>query len=105
METEQQKVDSVSLVSKYIQKLKPYLSHKVEVFQAGAISNYFAEWQKLTSDFEVLNSVSGLSLDFIEIPSVSGNSFESHFSKHEHVFIQNEISRLVKKGVIKESFH
>ena len=84
------------------QKRKPYLSHKVEVFQAGAISNYLAEWQKLISDFEVLNSVSGLSLDFVGIPSVSGNSFESHFSKHdEHVFIQNEISRLVIKGVIK----
>ena len=81
------------------------LAHKVEAFQAGAISNYFSEWQKLTSDFEVLNSVSGLSLDFVETTTFHGNSFETHFSRHEHVFIQNEISRLFKNVIIKESFH
>ena len=38
--------------------------NKVEYFQAGQISNNFAQWQALTSDSEVLNMVQGLKIEF-----------------------------------------
>ena len=41
-----------------------YLNKKVKYFQAGSISNQLFEWEKLTSDKEVLSTVCGMPLEF-----------------------------------------
>ena len=101
------KVDSTNLsVRQYVENIKPYLTSKVEMFKAGAISNYLPVWEELTSDFEVLATVSGLPIEFDSTPSVSGHlPARNSFSSEEHTFIGKEINSLLRKGVIKESFH
>ena len=39
--------------------LKNYLETKVESFEGGQLAHYFCEWNKITSDTEVLNCVKG----------------------------------------------
>ena len=48
-------------------QIKPYLTKKVKQFQAGCIKNYFSEWASYTMDKMLLESMSGLSLEFFYI--------------------------------------
>lgn len=63
-------------------------------------------WKELTSDHEVLSTVSGLKIEFEEPPEPSNaESMNCSFSADENKFIKSEITRLLKKGVIKQSYH
>ena len=75
-------------------------------FKAGALLNHLTYWKKFTSDFEVLETVSGCPIYFEQQPDLSA-SYNSHkrFSSQEHKFIENELKTLLKKGAIKESSH
>ena len=44
--------------------LIPYLNSKVASFQAGQISKFHSEWEKLTSDSDILEMVSGAQILF-----------------------------------------
>ena len=61
---------------------------------------------QLTSDFEVLSTVSGLPIEFDQTRDVSAYcESDKNFSPEEHLFIEKEIQTLLKNGVIKETFH
>ena len=86
--------------------LRAELSSQVNSFQAGAISSKLQNWQDLTSDTSILQTVAGLPIDFINSPPPQRNLHNGdHFSKMEHAFIQKELIRLEKLGVIKKSVH
>ena len=78
--------------------------NKVEYFQADQISNNFAQWQALTSDFEVLNMVQGLKIEFSMKPVQQPPHWTSHFSPGEKI-IHAEIIKLLAKQIIKVSKH
>ena len=72
--------------------------------KAGCIANQLSEWEKITSDPEILSTVSGLPLDFSEEINYKSSAIPSKFSSKEEMFLSVEIKNLLRKGVIKE-FH
>ena len=68
-------------------------------FRAGQIRFKREEWEKITSDKNVLDMISGVKIDLTEEP-LQGKGHESKFSKEETLQIEKEISELAKKGVI-----
>ena len=44
--------------------LIPYLTEKVASFRADQISNFYGEWEKLSSDPDILGMVSGAQISF-----------------------------------------
>ena len=85
--------------------IKQYFMNKVEYFQAGQISNNFAQWQALTSDSEVLNMVQGLKIELSMKPVQQPPHWTSRFSPGEKITIHAEIIKLLAKRIIKVSKH
>ncbi len=81
-----------------------YFKLKTESFKAGQISLKLTEWQKITSDTEVLCTVAGEKIEFTSLPQQ--NSYKTNkFSEKENGIIAEEIQQLLAKEVIVESKH
>ena len=59
----------------------------------------------MTSDEEILGTVTGLSLDFETVPRCTCTHKSQDFNKIEETFVKLEIENLLKKRVIEESAH
>lgn len=81
-----------------------------EEFEAGQIRHYINEWEKFTSDKNILQTVKGMKIDFEEINNYKKNVRTSrarpfHGNKEEKAAVNEEIKSLLTKGVIVESQH
>ena len=77
------------------------LENKVSLFQGGCIKDKLDEWCELTSDPEVLETVSGLPIDLLgDLPLNA--SFQYTFGTKEHAFVVTEICRLLVKVVVEK---
>ena len=97
--------ESVSNHACYVSQLLKNLQFKVQNFQAGRLPRFKPEWLKLTSDPEILDIVSGYSIEFSETPSHKQIQQNHQCSSVEQHAIDTEISKLFKKGVIIRSLH
>lgn len=80
------------------------LHRKVRSFEGGCIKSKFHEWCKLTSDAEILNTVSGLSIELCgDLPDTTPVQYPLGSEQHE--FVMQEITRLLDKKVIRRSCH
>ena len=86
-----------------IHNVHSVLNEKVNTFQAGNIKNNFPNWKQLTSDKDILKTVTGLHIEVNDVP-ISGG-YQINFSETEFIVIQNEIEKLLQKQIIKESQH
>lgn len=79
------------------------MSHNV----AGRLKHYLWFWKTLTDDHNILQTVRGLKLDFIdaEIPVQERVPSQMGFNLAEAQAIKTEISRLCNKGVVKPCRH
>ena len=76
-------------------------------FQRGNLKNFTSSWCTLTTDSEVLNTASGLPLEF-GVPLTNRHSdatLQGHFSPQVDKFIAHELERLLSKNIIKKSQH
>ena len=89
----------------YCPVLREYLNKKIQLFKGGQLKSYYSEWEKLTSDSEILNTVSGLSIDFVNEPFQYKCPKPYSLSIFEQSVIDSEISKLLSKGVIAISWH
>ena len=65
--------------------------------------DHFRPWEEITSDHEVLQTVQGMKLEFEESPLQGGCSgFE--ITKNQPT-IQEEVNKLLEKGVVVECEH
>ena len=69
--------------------------------KAGCIANQLSESEKITSDLEILSTVSGLPLDLSKERDYKSSVIPSKFSPKEEMFLPAEIKNLLYKGVIK----
>ena len=77
---------------------------KVKSFKAGCLRNHLKEWEKLTSDPEVLQTISGMPIILLgDLPE--SQLFQYSLGKEEAHFVEQEIANLCKKGVIVKSSH
>ena len=72
-------------------------------FVAGNIANHFSKWIKLTSDPKILELVSGYKLELHTQPIQCKEPNQIKFSEGEGKFMEQEIEKLLIKGVIIES--
>lgn len=72
-------------------------------FQAGRLQYFIPNWEKFTSDKWLLDTVSGCSIEFNELPQQPFPPREIQFNQHESKIIDAEISKLLAKKVIIES--
>ena len=73
--------------------------------RAGCIANQLLEWEKITSEPEILSTVSALPLDFIEEIDYKSSVTPSKFSPKEEKFLSVDTKNFLHKGVIEECQH
>ena len=72
----------------------------VDKFKRGNITNRFEKWANITQGYFVLNIVKlGLTMEFAEVPMCQFVS-TLNFSSVETEIVDEEISKLFRKGVI-----
>ena len=89
----------------FLPHLIEYLQCQVSSFQAGRIAQYLDAWEKITSDSEILTTVSGEMISFTSIPVQTTIPFQPEWKGSKNQFIDNEILSLINKGVIIRSAH
>ena len=88
-----------------ILSIRAYFRSRSNEFKAGKLKHYSHKWEELTSDKEILQTVSGLKLEFLGDPPVKHNSYIPQFSKEDESAVDLEIKKLLAKGVIKKCEH
>lgn len=69
---------------------------------AGRLAHFIMNWQKLTKDRWVLNTVTGYKIDFITEPCQHKIPNPSQLSQLQQELVSQEISELISKGAISE---
>ena len=72
----------------------------IQGFTAGYIGKYHQQWASLTSDHEILNIVTGKSLEFSDIPRQLQLPRVLPVSDNEAEVIDGEIEKLLQMGVL-----
>ena len=94
-----------SQISRFIKEKVPYLHYLVDNFEAGRLYKHYDYWTKLTSDKNILQTVAGMDIEFIDLPSQYFIPPEYKHTDEEMVFLSEEIEKLLCKKVIKEVDH
>ena len=95
----------VSQYESLVPSLIKYFKHNVANFKAGQLSTSYFAWKELTSDPEILETVSGQRIEFNQNPVQLNLPVQPNYSYQQGQFIDSEIQNLLKKGVIVESTH
>ena len=86
--------------SDHVSEILIYLQNTKENFKAGKISNARKNWQSITSDANILEYISGYSIEFESIPRQQKIPVPISFNDLESDVIQTEIDNLLAKGII-----
>ena len=86
-----------------IEGLNPILLPQVPV--GGRLSLFFDKWQKLTDDFEILNMVTRMSLEFDKTVISNSKSRQLPLTQSEHEAAKLEIRELLWKNAIAPCEH
>lgn len=81
------------------------LEKHVDNFKGGQLSRFYPQWGKKTTDKSILNIIKGDNIYFESSPPIQHYAQNAKFTSVEEHIIQLEIEKLLKKGVIKESYH
>lgn len=71
-----------------------------ENFVAGRLQHFISEWEKLTSDDTILQTVKGFYIPFISTPIQLSDPKPIKWDSNEHNIICEQIERLLSHGVI-----
>jgi hypothetical protein len=67
---------------------------------AGRIRHFLPNWHKISNDKILLNTVTGLELEWLNKPTRSQTVKGPNFSQSERILINNEIKAMIQKGAI-----
>ena len=87
-----------------VDQIEAHLKISIDKFQGGCIKFCLYKWKELTSDMEVIGTVSGMPINIASNLSIF-DKYQYPFNDKEDAFIGSEIQNLLKKGVIKNSSH
>ena len=78
-----------------------------EIVQAGKLQEHRNEWLNITSDDEIIQTISGCTIEFEDnvVPTQYNPRKSIQFNKEEHSIVEKEVMELLRKGVIEESHH
>ena len=76
-----------------------------DVFKAGRLKLFLDNWKEITSDETILDMVSGCHIDISENESVNEvkNMRPINFNEKEKEIVNNEVQKLLDKGVIEKT--
>ena len=94
---------NVSIFLEFLPQYKEYLYQCIRRFKAGCLSQHISSWEEITSDREVLQTVQGMKLEVEETP-LQGQCSGFEIPENQPL-IQEEVNKLLKKGVIVECEH
>ena len=95
--------NQVSTFTHCLSALYSYLRAKFEHFQAGQIRSCIQHWHRITSDPQILETVTGAKIRFLEQPDTDCYLPQRYFSEAENKSIDDEVHELLRKGVIRVS--
>ena len=75
----------------------------MSTFRAGQLKDYIPAWTAITSDKEVLETISGLPIPVDELPKNMGSLYPAN--KRDNLKIGKEIEKLEEKGVVVQCEH
>ena len=81
-----------------------YLQHRCDTFEAGHITHCLQAWKRITSDREIISTVTRLKIDFHTTPTQHYNP-HSKRTYEETRIIDSEIQKLLAKKVIEPIEH
>lgn len=84
----------------FVQETISNAKHEVNNFEAGRIQKFFDNWCNLTSDPYILDMVKGYKIQFESIATQLQEQNQIQFSDVEAESVQQEIEKLLSKGVI-----
>ena len=83
--------------------MKLKLTDMVNNFQAGRLSAFSDSWKTITHDKNILSTVKGLSIEFIDLPKQTFIPREYKHTEEELSYLDLEIEKLLKKGIIEKA--
>lgn len=84
--------------------IKTKINHQPS-FKAGNTRNCISEWQKLSSDPEILDYVQHCHIEFTDNPCKYSNHGQRNFKSQQQVAIDTEVEQLLQLGVLSQSVH
>ena len=93
--------EDVSKLQQNLPLVLNYLSHSCKVFKAGQVANYLIAWSNITKDREILAYVQRVAIELTEVPDQSTVPI-SNFQPHELHIVEEAISQLIQKGVVRK---
>ena len=91
--------DKVNIIGIY-SELISYLKVKVDAFKGGQLRHYIKNWETLTSDQEILNTVRGDTIEFDSMPPARHFVYNTRIITSERHLLNIEIIDLLGKGII-----
>ena len=82
-----------------------YWEKAVEDMHSGNVTNHISQWYDLTSDPEILDTVSGLTIELVDDLTSPQHVHQYPFSTKEHEFVKGEIQRLLALRAVVLSEH
>ena len=89
----------------FIPTLIAYLVTQTCCFKSGRLAQFVHCWQRITSDTEILQMVSGQYIEFDTKPCQTRPPAVKCFSAEENAIISKEVANLLKKAVVVETSH
>ena len=89
----------------FIPILIAYLVTQTCCFKSGRLAQFVHCWQRITSDTEILQMVSGQYIEFDTKPCQTRPPAVKCFSAEENAIISKEVANLLKKAVVVETSH
>ena len=93
-------IDDVSKFESLLPNIITSLQQRVKTFNAGNLTNFLSKWKSITTDTEIIDVVTGTTIEFESIPVQRRQPATKNFSDTEVLVIENEITTLLEKGVI-----
>ena len=84
--------------------IRKFLQLEMDKFRAGNVKKFLPNWQQITKNCEILETVQGAKILFYTIASSTVKN-NPKFTQPETDAIDNEISKFLQKGVVKPSYH
>ena len=85
--------------------LLEYFREKMLSFKAGRLAAHFSQWQSLTSDPEILETVSGCKIEFDTIPRLNKVMVHAVLSETQTESVDTEVSNLLRKQATEACDH
>ena len=75
------------------------------MFRAGGTRSHLIQWRELTSDKFILQAVTGVALEFDEVPMQRSQPPSLQFAKYEYDVIDKQIDEYLRSGIVERVDH